>query len=197
MCFAIYYQLQTIGYKHITSIQFLLQRCQSEKWGFDSHLCYAWKVIVTREIIVLSRDGTHIWITTENGICVEKGRNFQLVAKFEYLLSVKQSHVLFVIQFLLGWGFQQQEHILTRIMDPDRVRAYLQVACAGLGFDIGEIWWTTNAGTFLVGLWIYASDRCETYILCDTTECVFLSEYNWSNSVMLRHKIAFNCDCCS
>lgn len=29
-------------------------------------------------------------------------------------------------------------------MDPDRVRAYLQVACAGLGFDIGEIWWTTN-----------------------------------------------------
>jgi hypothetical protein len=32
------------------------------------------------------------------------------------------------------------------IMDPDRVRAYLQVACAGLGFDIGEIWWTTNSG---------------------------------------------------
>jgi hypothetical protein len=29
-------------------------------------------------------------------------------------------------------------------MDPDRVRAYLQVACAGLGFDIGEIWWSTN-----------------------------------------------------
>ncbi len=29
-------------------------------------------------------------------------------------------------------------------MDPDRVRAYLQVACAGLGFDIGEIWWTSN-----------------------------------------------------
>jgi hypothetical protein len=30
-------------------------------------------------------------------------------------------------------------------MDPDRVRAYLQVACAGLGFDIGEIWWTSNS----------------------------------------------------
>jgi len=29
-------------------------------------------------------------------------------------------------------------------MDPDRVKAYLQVACAGLGFDIGEVWWTTN-----------------------------------------------------
>jgi hypothetical protein len=29
-------------------------------------------------------------------------------------------------------------------MDPERVRAYLQVACAGLGFDIGEIWWTSN-----------------------------------------------------
>jgi hypothetical protein len=29
-------------------------------------------------------------------------------------------------------------------MDPDRVRAYLQVACAGLGFDIGEIWWSSN-----------------------------------------------------
>mmetsp|Transcript_21571 Transcript_21571/g.32660 ORF Transcript_21571/g.32660 Transcript_21571/m.32660 type:complete len:208 (-) Transcript_21571:1279-1902(-) len=31
-------------------------------------------------------------------------------------------------------------------MDPDRVRAYLQVACAGLGFDIGEIWWTSSKG---------------------------------------------------
>jgi hypothetical protein len=29
-------------------------------------------------------------------------------------------------------------------MDPERVRGYLQVACAGLGFDIGEIWWTSN-----------------------------------------------------
>ena len=29
-------------------------------------------------------------------------------------------------------------------MDPDRVRAYLQVACAGLGFDIGEIWWSSD-----------------------------------------------------
>ena len=29
-------------------------------------------------------------------------------------------------------------------MDPERVRAYLQVACAGLGFDIGEVWWTSN-----------------------------------------------------
>lgn len=29
-------------------------------------------------------------------------------------------------------------------MDPDRVRSYLQVACAGLGFDIGEVWWMTN-----------------------------------------------------
>lgn len=29
-------------------------------------------------------------------------------------------------------------------MDPDRVRAYLQVACAGLGFDIGEVWWTAD-----------------------------------------------------
>jgi hypothetical protein len=29
-------------------------------------------------------------------------------------------------------------------MDPERVRAYLQVACAGLGFDIGEVWWTAN-----------------------------------------------------
>ena len=30
------------------------------------------------------------------------------------------------------------------IMDPDRIHAYLQVACAALGFDIGEVWWTTN-----------------------------------------------------
>ena len=29
-------------------------------------------------------------------------------------------------------------------MDPERVRAYLQVACAGLGFEIGEVWWTSN-----------------------------------------------------
>ena len=31
-------------------------------------------------------------------------------------------------------------------MDADRVRAYLQVACAGLGFDIGEVWWMQNDG---------------------------------------------------
>ena len=44
-------------------------------------------------------------------------------------------------------------------MDPERVRAYLQVACAGLGFDIGEVWYTSNEsgsstvaqiGTFVV-----------------------------------------------
>ena len=29
-------------------------------------------------------------------------------------------------------------------MDPGRVKAYLQVACTGLGFDIGEIWWATD-----------------------------------------------------
>ena len=29
-------------------------------------------------------------------------------------------------------------------MDPLRVKAYLQAACAGLGFDIGEVWWTSN-----------------------------------------------------
>lgn len=29
-------------------------------------------------------------------------------------------------------------------MDPERVRSYLQVACAGLGFDIGEIWWSQS-----------------------------------------------------
>jgi hypothetical protein len=29
-------------------------------------------------------------------------------------------------------------------MDPERVQAYLQAACSGLGFDIGEIWWTSN-----------------------------------------------------
>jgi hypothetical protein len=34
--------------------------------------------------------------------------------------------------------------VLIPTMDPERVRAYLQVACAGLGFDIGEVWWTSN-----------------------------------------------------
>ena len=29
-------------------------------------------------------------------------------------------------------------------MDPERVRAYLQAACAGLGFDVGEVWWTSS-----------------------------------------------------
>jgi hypothetical protein len=37
-------------------------------------------------------------------------------------------------------------------MDPDRVQAYLQAACSGLGFDIGEVWRTSNRrqpnGTF-------------------------------------------------
>lgn len=29
-------------------------------------------------------------------------------------------------------------------MDPQRIHAYLQAACAGLGFDIGEVWFTSN-----------------------------------------------------
>ena len=29
-------------------------------------------------------------------------------------------------------------------MDPQRVKSYLQAACAGLGFDIGEVWRTSN-----------------------------------------------------
>jgi hypothetical protein len=33
------------------------------------------------------------------------------------------------------------------VMDPERVRAYLQVACTGLGFDIGEIWWTSGVSS--------------------------------------------------
>lgn len=35
-------------------------------------------------------------------------------------------------------------HQPAKTMDPDRVRAYLQISCAGLGFDIGELWWTSN-----------------------------------------------------
>lgn len=29
-------------------------------------------------------------------------------------------------------------------MDPERIHAYLQAACAGLGFDIGEVWFSSN-----------------------------------------------------
>jgi hypothetical protein len=29
-------------------------------------------------------------------------------------------------------------------MDPGRIHAYLQAACAGLGFDIGEVWFSQN-----------------------------------------------------
>eukprot|EP00816_Leptocylindrus_hargravesii_P011030 CAMPEP_0196823004 /NCGR_PEP_ID=MMETSP1362-20130617/85680_1 /TAXON_ID=163516 /ORGANISM="Leptocylindrus danicus, Strain CCMP1856" /LENGTH=1194 /DNA_ID=CAMNT_0042202721 /DNA_START=298 /DNA_END=3883 /DNA_ORIENTATION=+ len=31
-------------------------------------------------------------------------------------------------------------------MDPERIHAYLQAACAGLGFDIGEVWRITGPG---------------------------------------------------
>jgi len=29
-------------------------------------------------------------------------------------------------------------------MDPQRIHAYLQAACAGIGFDIGEVWFSSN-----------------------------------------------------
>ncbi len=29
-------------------------------------------------------------------------------------------------------------------MDPERIHAYLQAACAGLGFDIGEVWFSSR-----------------------------------------------------
>lgn len=49
-------------------------------------------------------------------------------------------------------------------MDPERVRGYLQVACAGLGFDIGEIWWTSNeSGTSTLAT-IGTSRYCRTTV---------------------------------
>jgi len=38
---------------------------------------------------------------------------------------------------------RQREH---DAMDSERLEAYLKVACIGLGFDIGEAWWTTQHG---------------------------------------------------
>jgi hypothetical protein len=32
------------------------------------------------------------------------------------------------------------------IFDPERLRAYLQMVCSGLGFDIGEVWMTSTNG---------------------------------------------------
>eukprot|EP00551_Chaetoceros_affinis_P004800 CAMPEP_0203665168 /NCGR_PEP_ID=MMETSP0090-20130426/2422_1 /ASSEMBLY_ACC=CAM_ASM_001088 /TAXON_ID=426623 /ORGANISM="Chaetoceros affinis, Strain CCMP159" /LENGTH=906 /DNA_ID=CAMNT_0050528637 /DNA_START=96 /DNA_END=2817 /DNA_ORIENTATION=- len=34
-------------------------------------------------------------------------------------------------------------------MDPDRIHAYLQAACAGLGFDVGEVWFSSIQSTVL------------------------------------------------
>ena len=43
-------------------------------------------------------------------------------------------------------------------MDPERIRAYLQVACAGLGFDVGEVWWTSiesgSSAVAAIGEWM-------------------------------------------
>jgi hypothetical protein len=52
-------------------------------------------------------------------------------------------------------------------MDPERVRAYLQVACAGLGFDIGEVWWTSNENgsstVAAIGGWIESVGVSSSY----------------------------------
>ena len=32
-------------------------------------------------------------------------------------------------------------------MDPGRINAYLQASCAGLGFDIGEVWFSSGDKT--------------------------------------------------
>jgi hypothetical protein len=53
-------------------------------------------------------------------------------------------------------------------MDPDRVRAYLQAACAGLGFDIGEVWWTnTESGASTVAAIGTLSDALNQGSRCD------------------------------
>ena len=43
-----------------------------------------------------------------------------------------------------GQPFTEPFRSLALDMDPGRVHAYLQAACAGLGFDIGEVWWTSD-----------------------------------------------------
>jgi hypothetical protein len=66
-------------------------------------------------------------------------------------------------------------------MDADRVRAYLQVACSGLGFDIGEVWWMSNSGTSAVaaiGMLCYARVRFHIYFVargCVSSGSIFIT----------------------
>ena len=51
-------------------------------------------------------------------------------------------------------------------MDPERIHAYLQAACAGLGFDIGEVWFSSSengASTVAkIGKFLSAAERPKT-----------------------------------
>ena len=68
-------------------------------------------------------------------------------------------------------------------MDPERVRAYLQVACAGLGFDIGEVWWTQNEnGTSTVArigkIRLIEKEKC-----CVSTSLVVKSPFSYVSTL--------------
>jgi hypothetical protein len=60
------------------------------------------------------------------------------------------------------------------------VRAYLQVACAGLGFDIGEIWWTNNENgsstVAAIGEFFVLRIECARKFVFAVTQC---EEFDW------------------
>ena len=72
-------------------------------------------------------------------------------------------------------------------MDPCRIRSYLQVACAGLGFEIGEIWWTSNehgsSTVAAIGEWSSLFSKGFSVLVFGTG---FLQGFDWS-TFSLRH----------
>ena len=85
-------------------------------------------------------------------------------------------------------------------MDPDRVRAYLQISCAGLGFDIGELWWTSNEDSGSTSA-LAAIGTCMLYRCCgNRRSLVFFAEeilhvlLSVPSSDALAHRMNFNED---
>jgi len=92
-------------------------------------------------------------------------------------------------------------------MEPERVRAYLQAACAGLGFEIGEVWWTSNEqGSSTVAAigtyeppWSTSVEKREEKRVFGLNQCfsmsdVYLFRCDWLKSVFVISEMVMKRD---
>ena len=74
-------------------------------------------------------------------------QNHFTVKREEIIIHMIMSYVLGETNSSIqhnGSGVPVEPYNNTMKVEPESIHAFLQAACAGLGFDIGEVWWYSD-----------------------------------------------------